>query len=320
MRIILSRKGFDSAAGGCPNPILPDGRLVPLPIPDSLSPIRYQDICHDEHNIGLLVNQLTKGKLTKSDGAHLDPDLVSTHYPRSHHWRPLLGQTGAAQGHLHKQGVSVGDIFLFFGVFQSIHRVFPNRRKHSTGTEKPTKQRQASGRKQWHFDTQQPKRHIIWGWMQVGQILQIDELGESDLPWARYHPHFYRGKDPNNTLYLASNKLNIPGEFPNLPGSGTFQYASKERILTAPDSLLTQWQLPTWWYPDSGKSPLSYHHNPERWKLFKDRVLLKAAARGQEFVLDCDDYPEALPWLAKLVQTELATSNPELSIKKALKE
>lgn len=29
MRIILSRKGFDSAAGGCPSPILPDGRLFP---------------------------------------------------------------------------------------------------------------------------------------------------------------------------------------------------------------------------------------------------------------------------------------------------
>ncbi|WP_454862743.1 Nmad3 family putative nucleotide modification protein [Pseudomonas hormoni] len=30
MQIILSRKGFDSAAGGCPSPILPDGRLFSL--------------------------------------------------------------------------------------------------------------------------------------------------------------------------------------------------------------------------------------------------------------------------------------------------
>nr|WP_275450862.1 hypothetical protein [Pseudomonas syringae] len=39
MRIILSRKGFDSAAGGCQGPILPDGRLFSLPIPDKASSI-----------------------------------------------------------------------------------------------------------------------------------------------------------------------------------------------------------------------------------------------------------------------------------------
>src|SRR5437763_11628659 len=33
-KIILSRKGFDSAAGGCASPVLPDGRLVSFPIPD----------------------------------------------------------------------------------------------------------------------------------------------------------------------------------------------------------------------------------------------------------------------------------------------
>jgi hypothetical protein len=30
-------------------------------------------------------------------------------------------------------------------------------------------------------------------------------------------------------------------------------------------------------------------------------VMLKAASRGQEFVLDCDDYPEAIHWLAELL-------------------
>ena len=31
MKIILSRKGFDSANGGGPSPIFPDGRLLSLP-------------------------------------------------------------------------------------------------------------------------------------------------------------------------------------------------------------------------------------------------------------------------------------------------
>ncbi|MBA3801209.1 MAG: hypothetical protein H0X18_19410 [Geodermatophilaceae bacterium] len=44
MKLILSRKGFDSAAGGCPSPILEDGSMLSLPIPDRTSPIRYRDI------------------------------------------------------------------------------------------------------------------------------------------------------------------------------------------------------------------------------------------------------------------------------------
>jgi hypothetical protein len=30
-------------------------------------------------------------------------------------------------------------------------------------------------------------------------------------------------------------------------------------------------------------------------------VMLNAASRGQEFVLDCDPYPEAINWLAELL-------------------
>ncbi len=306
MRIILSRKGFDSAAGGCPNPILPDGRLVPLPIPDHQSPIQYKDIRQGEHNIGLLINQLTKGKLSQSGGAHLDPDLVADHYPRNHQWRPLLGQTGAAQGHLQKQGVTVGDIFLFFGVFQPIHCVPAQLNHPKTTKEKQPGRNRSTKRLQWRFDNRQPKRHIIWGWMQVGQVIRIDKLSENDLAWARYHPHFYRGQDPNNTLYLACDNLNLPMNSSTLPGSGTFLQATEERTLTAPDSLLTRWQLPAWWYPNSNKPPLSYHHNSERWQLIDNKTYLKAAARGQEFVLDCDYYPEALPWLTHLIQSELS--------------
>ena len=33
MKLILSRKGFDSQSGGCPSPIFPNGTLYSLPIP-----------------------------------------------------------------------------------------------------------------------------------------------------------------------------------------------------------------------------------------------------------------------------------------------
>lgn len=44
MKIILSRKGFDSGYAGYPSPILPNGELISLPIPDFSKDIRYEDL------------------------------------------------------------------------------------------------------------------------------------------------------------------------------------------------------------------------------------------------------------------------------------
>jgi hypothetical protein len=44
VKIILSRKGFDSAAGGYANPILPDGTLLSLPIPDDTASTHFSDL------------------------------------------------------------------------------------------------------------------------------------------------------------------------------------------------------------------------------------------------------------------------------------
>ena len=75
MKLILSRKGFDSSAGGGPSPILPNGRMVSLPIPDKHSPILYADVMWDEGSISSLVSDLTHGRIPPSYRAHLDPDL-----------------------------------------------------------------------------------------------------------------------------------------------------------------------------------------------------------------------------------------------------
>lgn len=106
MRLILSRKGFDSSAGGCPSPVLPDGSLCVLPIPDAQSRIRYSEVVFEERRLGKIARDLTGGRIRGGHGAHLDPDLVADAYPRENGWRPLLGQTGSAQGHLRNQGLS----------------------------------------------------------------------------------------------------------------------------------------------------------------------------------------------------------------------
>ena len=59
--------------------------------------------------------------------------------------------------------------------------------------------------------------------------------------------------------------------------------------------------MPSWFMPTEGKPPLSYHRAPERWERTQRHVLLRAAARGQEFVLDVDHYPEAIEWVRRLI-------------------
>jgi len=44
MKVILSRKGFDSENGGYPSPILPNRQMISLLIPDQEDDIRYSEV------------------------------------------------------------------------------------------------------------------------------------------------------------------------------------------------------------------------------------------------------------------------------------
>lgn len=118
MRIVFSRKGFDSAAGGGPSPIV-DGRPVSLPIPDSkgLSRTTYGD-----RGLGEMVEAATRGRIARDALCHDDPMFLAD-------GTCIFGQCGGAQTHLDRQGVERGDVFLFFGWFRAAdgedhHRIF----------------------------------------------------------------------------------------------------------------------------------------------------------------------------------------------------
>ena len=146
MKLLLSRKGFDSGSGKLPSPIFPDGSMVSFPIPDEHSKISYQIINgQNGGSIGNLVEELTKGKILGHFNAHLDPDLYEDSIKRERGWRPIFGQTGAAQGHLLNNQVGQGDLFLFFGRFQNI--VESNRKIK--------------------YDNSSKSVHVIFGWLQV---------------------------------------------------------------------------------------------------------------------------------------------------------
>jgi hypothetical protein len=117
MKISFSRKGFDSAAGGVPSPII-NGEPISLPIPTkSRSVTTYGDV-----GLGPIVEQATRGKISASDLCHRDPMFQDG--------RCAFGQISAAQSHLANNQFGVGDIFLFYGLFADEcsrdrhHRIF----------------------------------------------------------------------------------------------------------------------------------------------------------------------------------------------------
>jgi len=194
MRIIFSRKGFDSAAGGGASPIVSSkdglGRPISLPIPaGAASATTYGDLGLGEH-----VAKASRGRLDAGDLCHRDPmfrekaDGVE---------ECLFGQCGAAQTHLEHQGVGLGDVFVFFGLFRE---EYPN-----------------GSRGEPH--------HRIFGYLTAEQIIPLadgapDELIQLGHPHALAMHHkndvIYRG--PGRTASLASDalRLTVPEGPPSL--------------------------------------------------------------------------------------------------------
>lgn len=278
MKIILSRKGFDSAAGGVASPILPDGRMISLPIPDRSSTIRYAEITVHSLSLGGVVEQLTRGEKKAHYFAHLDPDLVADAIPRAPRWRPVFGQSGGEQSVLAREGVGPGDLFLFFGWFAEVQLM--------DGA--------------MSFRKGAPNLHVVWGWMQVDSVVQI---ATGIVPgWAAYHPHVASPQGRrNNTLYVARECLTLNGVNTELPGAGVMPHYDEKLRLTKPGATRSIWSLPGWFAPGVDRPALGYHSDPSRWASDDDRVILRTVGRGQEFVLDTDYYPEALDWVRSIL-------------------
>ena len=102
---------------------------------------------------------------------------------------------------------------------------------------------------------------------------------------------------------MFSQELVLPGlRTPEVPGGGLFPALTPKLQLTEPSCARTsQWLLPEWFDPRGRRSVLTYHGDESRWQKVKDGVMLTAASRGQEFILDCDHYPEAIRWVAELM-------------------
>jgi Nucleotide modification associated domain 3 len=174
MRIIFSRKGFDSSSGGGPSPIV-DGRPISLPVPavpnsSQHSLTRYADVC-----LGDQVERMSNGHITANHYCHHDPFF-------SNGGLCAFGQEASAQGHLANQAIGKGDVFLFFGLFADVEKRNPH--------------------------------HRIFGYLKIDDIRYPGAYPRLEYApdFAPAHPHYTvqdqtkKGYSANNAVYLGQGQ------------------------------------------------------------------------------------------------------------------
>ena len=250
--------------GGIPSPILPDGTLISMPIPTTGSEIiKYADLNYDNKSYLEIVKDLNPR--FPYTYCHLDPDIRKSITNQDDQWKSLFGQCGGAQGHLNKHLIEVGDIFLFFGCFRQTER------------DKTGKLR---------FVRNSPELHIIYGYMQIGEIVKEKNRIKKEFNW---HPHSdeIHLEKVNNTIYVASDKLSLDN---SLSGYGTFDLKTN-RILTKPGMTRTKWDLPEYF-----KDVTITRHDKESFK--EDHF--QAVNIGQEFVIYAKD--KIINWAMDIIK------------------
>ena len=270
MKIILSRKGFDSTAGGYPSPII-DNKLISIPIPDENEKIKYSDLYFEDKSYFEILQQLIRNnlvlnnkriKLDLQTKCHLDPDINKDCLKdREEKWKRMFGQVDGAQtileGNNRREGVHVGDLFLFFGWFKNTRKTAETKRLMYCGNDK----------------------HIMWGYFEIGEIIKTNTKNIEYWNDWQYHPHIKNDcwlNKENNTIYIANEKLSFNSR---LPGAGRFDY-NENLVLTKNNHPRTHWKL-----PECFKSvEISYHPSP--WKELKGEKYFQSNPIGQEFVVE----------------------------------
>lgn len=281
MKLILSRKGTDSAAGGLPSIILPNNKIVSIPIPgDDDEKITYDDVYYckeSKESLAELIAKVSKnihyGKnkkmFSKEIKCHLDPDINVDAYLRSESWRGSFGQIGAAQTVLTNAHVSKGDIFLFFGWFNRTYFDKEGQLKYCKGDG----------------------FHMIYGWLEVER--KIYTKNDPIPDWLEYHPHMNNSKrdNANNCIYIGTENLTIDNK---IKGYGVFEKYDDSLVLTKNGMSRSKWDL-----PDIFQNKTITYHNENSWKT----DYFQSAFRGQEFV--CQENVEISNWVKEMIKSNV---------------
>lgn len=266
MKIIFSRKGFDSSYGGGASPIMPNGNLLSIPIPSNAKVnekgVPYRQLYYQKRSYLQIMKELGLS-IPQPATCHLDPDLIPSLLSRPPGWTGIFGQHGAALSHLNNEQVDIGDLFLFFGSFKRT-------------VQKKTLQ----------FEKDH-ERHIIFGFLRVSAIL--DPAEQINHPIFSHHPHY-----ENNTLYQPRNQVYIGKEY------GTFRYHEK-LVLTKNGYKKSYWELPACFHPDQGCNISRHKKDKFEWR--DNKVLLRTIGIGQDFVVRGEQ--AVIDWAEALIQNSV---------------
>ena len=287
MKVIISRKGFDSASGGCASPIMPDGTMLSLPIPeggeykDRYEDLYYKGRSYKEICSDLLISNSKNGlgssdKVGVLEGCHLDPDIrPDVRKKPNGNWKPAFGQVGARQVELQKAGVEKGDLFLFFGWFRG------------AGIKEDGKcffNSKVASKSFWDY----ADIHAIYGYLQIGDII-TDKDSIAEYYW---HPHSGNGYEKNNTLYIPSNELMINSIKMNMPGYGIFGFNPKRVLTREGETRRSYWNKMECLMPDKLCVPTRENSS-------KDDDAIYYAGRWQELVFS--ETPELIKWVRSII-------------------
>lgn len=234
MKVILSRKGFDSENGGIPSPVFLNGDAVSLPIPSDIEKTTFADFQYEKIGYHEIFSELLgEYEFLYNSHCHFDPDLDGSRYVKKpKNWKPGFGQCSTSLSYL-KNTVKIepGDLFLFFGWFHFVE--FDNQNLIKYIRKDPS-----------YFLCHD--FHLIWGYMQVGEILTDYKSKAKKLPW---HPHSadYRNDDSyDDTIFVGSKHLSFA---PDMPGAGILPFSDK-RILTLEGKTKATWKYNKVYDPD----------------------------------------------------------------------
>jgi hypothetical protein len=324
-RIILSRKGFDSSAGGDYSPFDPDtGKYIVLPIPIDdkeaciSNRLEYEAIRikknylpdYSDINLKSLMETMGKKAIIKgkeSQRAHFDPWLGRCPWlsKDSDHHIGAFGQVDGPQTTLMNNYVGKGSLFLFFSRFKPINWTKVSRFNDIDIRPEHLKE----------------GVYFIYGWLRVGgePIKCYDEIDskindpELKRELKERHPHAkaeyfekYEKKKGKNTIYIAD--IYLFDNSKEYSGCGYFHELSENLLLTATESAqksrIGNWIPSRWKMPPGFSSEQCCSYLKRRYT--KDG-LAETAGRGQEFVFKESD--EFCQWFKDKLLPEMRKQN-----------
>jgi len=310
MKLILSRKGFDSQYGGIPSPII-DNHLISLPIPNDsndcccnvANSIPLDGIFYDNMSLRQIWDDLSPNAV-KSEYCHYDP--VLKHNLVANGVAPSACDIADVQGDQPSNNgdreINEGDLFVFFDTFRAAERKADGGIQYKEGSK---------------------AAYMLFGFLQIGKIVE----GEDIAKYASY-PHSSADRfGYNNRMYIASKELVFNGRKITtssgkvIPGAGTFDF-SEDLLLKKCDGVADLY-IPksTWDVEDYFKNIKVSYHSYKSSKSDSAQKAFQTVAKGQEFVLyedssranGAETFQKVIEWARRTIQKHFdETSNPVL--------